>query len=94
MVINVRGCMYTYTMNENEMKYCINCGMSMEMPEFDLLSMCYGCTAFSTKSIDFLSTYVPAVCGNDVCYITSTNEMNLDGDCDHEADFYAVFDNH
>ena len=92
--INVGSPMYTYTMNKKEMKYCVGCGFVMDMPEYDLLSMCYGCTTFSTKSIDFLSTYVPAVCGDDVCYYNN-GEMNLDGEtCSHYEDFYAVFDNY
>ena len=78
-------------MNE---KYCVACGFVMEMPDLDLASMCYGCTAFSTKSVEFLTTWIPATCGDDVCYITSTNEMNLDGEtCSHYEDFYAVLDN-
>jgi hypothetical protein len=93
MVINVCACMYTYTMNENEIKYCVNCGMSMEMPDYDLLSMCYACTAFSTKSVEYLSTYVPSVCGDDVCYLDHQGMPNFDGECDHEDEFYSVFDN-
>jgi hypothetical protein len=78
-------------MNE---KYCVACGFLMDLPDSDLVSMCYGCTAFSTKSVEFLSTWIPATCGDDVCYIDEQNQMNLDGDCSHYEDFYAVMDNY
>jgi hypothetical protein len=76
-------------MNE---KFCVACGFVLDMPEMDLASMCFSCTAFSTKSLEFLSTWVPATCGDDDCYNTN-GEMNLDGDCSHADDFYAVMDN-
>lgn len=77
-------------MNE---KYCVGCGFVLDLPESDLASICYGCTAFSTKSVDFLRTWIPATCGDDVCYNVN-GEMNLDGEtCSHADDFYAVMDN-
>ena len=78
-------------MNE---KYCVACSMIMEMPDIDLVSMCFSCSAFSTKSIDFLRTWVPATCGDDVCYLDEQNQINLDGEtCSHLADFESVMDN-
>ena len=78
-------------MNE---KYCVACGFIMEMPDLDLASMCFMCTAFSTKSVEFLTTWVPATCGDDVCFTDHQGQPNLDGEtCSHEADFYAVLDN-
>ncbi len=76
----------------NEVKYCVGCGFVMEDPAIDLASICYGCSASSSKSVEFLSTWIPATCGDDVCYNTN-GEMNLDGDCSHADDFYAVMDN-
>jgi len=74
-------------------KYCVVCGFSMEMPEYDLVSVCYGCTAFSTKSVDFLATYVPAVCGDEECYLNFQGMPNFDGEtCSHAEEFYSVFD--
>ena len=78
-------------MNE---KYCVACGFLMDLPDSDLVSMCYGCTAFSTKSVEFLSTWIPATCGDDVCYLDEQGMPNLDGDCSHYKDFYAVMDNY
>jgi len=75
-------------------KYCVACGLVLDMPEMDLASMCFGCSAFSTKSLEFLSTWIPATCGDDVCYLDEQNQMNLDGDCSHYEDFYAVMDNY
>ena len=78
-------------MNE---KYCVGCGLVLDMPEMDLASMCFGCTAFSTKSLDFLNTWVPATCGDDVCFTDFQGMPNLDGEtCSHLADFDAVMCN-
>lgn len=74
-------------------KFCVGCGFIMDLPETDLVSICYGCTAFSTKSVSFLRTWVPAVCGDDVCYLDEQGQPNLDGECSHADDFYAVMDN-
>jgi hypothetical protein len=78
-------------MNE---KYCVACGFLMDLPDSDLVSICYGCTAFSTKSVEFLTTWVPATCGDDVCFTDFQGMPNLDGDCSHYEDFYAVMDNY
>ena len=74
-------------------KFCVGCGFVMDLPDSDLVSICYGCSAFSTKSVEFLSTWIPATCEDDVCYNTN-GEINLDGDCSHYKDFYAVMDNY
>ena len=82
-------------MVKTQIQYCINCGFVLNEPESDLVSMCYGCTAFSSKSIDFLRTYTPAVCGDDVCFIDEQGMPNLDGEtCSHARDFCDVFDNY
>ena len=75
-------------------KFCVGCGFVMDLPDSDLVSICYGCSAFSTKSVEFLSTWIPATCGDDDCYIDEQNQINLDGDCSHYKDFYAVMDNY
>jgi hypothetical protein len=74
-------------------KFCVGCGFVMDLPDSDLVSICYGCSAFSTKSLEFLTNWIPATCEDDVCYNTN-GEINLDGDCSHYEDFYAVMDNY
>jgi hypothetical protein len=82
--------MYTYTMNENEMKYCVNCGFAMD-DEWDYLNVCLTCGAFSAMNAEQLATYTPAVCGDDVCYLTDEAMPNFDGECNHEAEYDALF---
>jgi hypothetical protein len=83
--------MYTYTMNENEgneMKYCASCGYVLSNE--DSLSLCLTCGALSAMDDDALATYVPAVCGDDVCYLDYQGMPNFDGDCSHEEDFRSL----
>ena len=78
----------------NEIKYCVGCGFILDDPEFDYKSLCCGCIAFSTLTSAQAETWVPAVCGDDVCHITDDGEINLDGEtCSHSDDFYAVMAN-
>jgi hypothetical protein len=78
-------------MNE---KFCVACGFILET-DLDLASMCFSCTAFSTKSVEFLTTWVPATCGDDVCFTDNQGIPNLDGEtCSHLEDFDAVLDNY
>ena len=72
-------------------KYCVACGFALKQGQ-DFASVCIGCIGFSTKSLDFLKTYVPAVCGDDVCYLDEEGMPNLDGECSHSKDFDQVFD--
>lgn len=75
-------------------KYCVGCGFVMEDPTIDLASICYGCSAFSTKSLEFLTTWVPATCGDDDCYTDKQGMPNLDGEnCSHAYEFESVLDN-
>ena len=75
-------------------KYCVACGSVLDMPEMDLASMCFGCSAFSTKSLEFLSTWVPATCGDDDCFTDKQGIPNLDGEnCSHAYEFESVLDN-
>ena len=86
--------MYTYTMNENEKKenkmtYCVNCGFALESDEY--LNVCLCCGAFSEMNAEELATYVPAVCGDADCYLTEEGMPNFDGECEHEAEYDALF---
>jgi hypothetical protein len=74
----------------NEIKYCLGCGFLLSEPELDYKSLCSACIAFSTLTPAQAETWVPAVCGDDVCYIKD-GELNLDGEtCSHLAEFDAV----
>jgi hypothetical protein len=80
---------------ENKMneKFCVACGFILET-DLDLASMCFSCSAFSTKSLEFLTTWVPATCGNDDCFTDKQGIPNLDGDnCSHAYEFESVLDN-
>lgn len=74
--------------------HCVICGFILEDPSTDFVSVCYGCTAFSSEPDSFLATYVPAVCGDEECFSHADGMVNLDGKtCSHAEDFYSVFDN-
>jgi hypothetical protein len=73
----------------NEM-YCVVCGLVINS-ELDHKSLCSGCVAFSTLPFSLATVWVPAVCGDDVCY-NNNGDINLDGDCSHYEDFYAVLE--
>ena len=84
--------MYTYTMNENEgnkMTYCVNCGFALDTEDF--LSVCQLCGVMSVLTEEELATYVPTVCGDADCYLTDEATPNFDGECEHEAEYDALF---
>jgi hypothetical protein len=65
------------------MMFCYVCGFESDTATL----LCDTCALVHGVSVDF----VPATCGDDVCYLTNDG-INLDGECSHSADFYAVFD--
>ena len=78
-------------MNE---KYCVGCGFKLNDPENDYKSLCCGCIAFSNLTPAQAETWIPATCGDDVCFTDYQGMPNLDGDtCSHLADFDAVMCN-
>ena len=63
-------------------KYCVACGFRTDT-EFLVCADCaeiHGCAV----------TYVPATCGDDVCYVSENGDLNFDGNCEHEAAFDLV----
>lgn len=65
--------------------YCIACGFNTETA----FIVCETCSILH----DVPECFVPATCGDDVCYLQANGEINLDGEsCSHEKDFYSVFD--
>ena len=77
----------------NEM-YCVGCGFKLEDPTIDYKSLCSGCIAFSNLTPAQAETWIPATCGDDVCFTDFQGMPNLDGEtCSHLADFDAVMCN-
>lgn len=78
-------------MNENEgneMKYCVSCGYVLSNGAY--LSLCLTCGIMSSMDDVALATYVPAVCGDDVCYLDYQGMPNFDGDCSHSEEFHSL----
>ena len=60
--------------------YCVGCGFTTSTKYV----VCDNCSLLNNVSV----TYVPATCGDDVCYLMPNGELNLDGEtCSHADDF-------
>ncbi len=97
--INVSAKVYSSSIKKekeiemNEM-YCVGCGFLLNDPEYDYKSLCCGCIAFSNLTPAQAETWIPATCGDDVCFTDYQGQPNLDGEtCSHLADFDAVMCN-
>ena len=62
--------------------YCVGCGFTTGTKYV----VCDGCSLVNNVSV----TYVPATCGDDVCYLQANGEINFDGDCSHEKEFDTI----
>lgn len=67
-------------------KFCVGCGI---VTDTDFI-VCDDCSFTN----DVATSFVPATCGDDDCYLLPNGEINLDGvDCSHADNFHSVFAN-
>ena len=64
--------------------YCVFCKADSE----SAFIVCELCAIVA----ELPQTFVPATCGDDLCYCTANGELNLEGDCAHESEFAVYAD--
>lgn len=67
--------------------FCVVCGFESDSV---FASVCEMCAIASSLTPEQLATYVPSVCGDDVCYLDFQGMPNFDGECEHEDEFYTA----